>query len=147
MTIANPPQFYDLTVLVFVHRDAYYKYEIKETYEAGVELMGWEVNAIKHGNIALQGSFVKILGKELYLVNANIAVPAFADEAADPERSRRLLVKRAEIAARYIKKGSLVTVAGTGHIEIYEGKSGPGAKISMQAADFTLPPKPKGDDL
>jgi single-strand DNA-binding protein len=55
--------------------------------------------------------------------------------------------KRAEVAARYIKKGSLVTVAGTGHIEIYEGKSGPGAKIAMQAADFTLPPKPKADDL
>ena len=55
--------------------------------------------------------------------------------------------KRAEIAARYIKKGSLVTVAGTGHIEIYEGKSGPGAKGVMQAADFTLPPKPKADDL
>jgi single-strand DNA-binding protein len=55
--------------------------------------------------------------------------------------------KRAEVAARYIKKGSLVTVAGTGHIEIYEGKSGPGAKIAMQASDFTLPPKPKADDL
>lgn len=55
--------------------------------------------------------------------------------------------KRAEIAARYIKKGSLVTAAGTGYIEIYEGKSGPGAKGVMQASDFTLPPKPKADDL
>lgn len=55
--------------------------------------------------------------------------------------------KRSEVASKYIKKGSLVTVTGTGHIEVYEGSSGPGAKISMQASDFTLPPRPKADDL
>jgi len=55
--------------------------------------------------------------------------------------------KRSEVASTYIKKGSLVTVTGTGHVEIYEGKSGPGAKISMQAADFTLPPRSKNEDL
>lgn len=55
---------------------------------------------------------------------------------------------RAEVAAKYIKKGSPVTVTGTGVIETYEGSSGPGAKISLRCNDFTLPPKPRagGDD-
>ena len=54
--------------------------------------------------------------------------------------------KRAETVSKYIHKGSLVTVTGTGHIELYEGKKGPGAKVSMNASDFTLPPKPKTND-
>lgn len=79
------------------NRDAYYKFEVKDKYEAGIELLGWEVNAIKHGDISLQGSFVKSLGNELYLVNAHVSVPAFVTIEADPLRSRRLLLKRAEI--------------------------------------------------
>lgn len=56
--------------------------------------------------------------------------------------------KRSEVAAKYIKKGSLVTAAGTGSIETFESKDGEArAKISLNASDFTLPPKPKGDDL
>lgn len=56
--------------------------------------------------------------------------------------------KRAETAAKYIKKGSLVTVAGSGHIVTFERKDGsPGAKIALNASDFTLPPKKSGDDL
>ena len=51
--------------------------------------------------------------------------------------------KRSEVASKYIKKGSLVTVAGTGHVETYEHNVEHRAKISMSAADFTLPPKPK----
>jgi single-stranded DNA-binding protein len=54
--------------------------------------------------------------------------------------------KRAEVAAKYIRKGSLVTVSGTGHVETYEGKSGPGSKITLNASDFTLPPKPKTEE-
>lgn len=55
--------------------------------------------------------------------------------------------KKAEVAAKYLKKGSLVVVAGEGHVETYEGKSGPGAKIALNVNSFDLPPKPKGDDL
>lgn len=56
--------------------------------------------------------------------------------------------RRAETAAQYIKKGSLVTATGTGHVEVYEGgANGPSGKIVMNASDFTLPPRPKsGDD-
>jgi single-strand DNA-binding protein len=56
--------------------------------------------------------------------------------------------KRSEVAGNYIKKGSLVTVSGSGYVEVYEKRDGtPGSKISMNVSDFTLPPKPKADDL
>lgn len=56
--------------------------------------------------------------------------------------------KRSEIAAKYLKKGSLVTVAGTGNVETFERRNGEtGAKLRLQAFDFTLPPKPVSDDL
>lgn len=52
--------------------------------------------------------------------------------------------KRSEVAAKYIKKGSMVTVTGTGHVESYQssetGKTY--AKVVLRATDFTLPPKP-----
>lgn len=54
--------------------------------------------------------------------------------------------KRSEVASKYIKKGSLVTVTGTGYVETYEHKGEHRAKISMNASDFTLPPKPKALD-
>lgn len=52
--------------------------------------------------------------------------------------------KRAEVAATYIKKGSLVTATGTGHLEVYESKSKGDSrcKAVMNASDFTLPPAP-----
>ena len=56
--------------------------------------------------------------------------------------------KRADVAAKYIKKGSYVAVSGSGHVESYEKRDGTsGAKISMNVSDFDLPPRPKADDL
>lgn len=56
--------------------------------------------------------------------------------------------KRSETVAKYFKKGSMVTVTGTGHIETFERSNGElGAKLSIQGADFTLPPKPASDDF
>lgn len=51
--------------------------------------------------------------------------------------------KRADVAATYIKKGSLVTATGTGHLEAYESKAKGDVrpKVVMSASDFTLPPR------
>ncbi len=79
------------------NKDVFFKFDLKERYEAGMELAGWEVQSIKHGNIQLQGSYVRILGDELYLVNAHVSVPQVVAGDLDPTRSRRLLLKRSEI--------------------------------------------------
>lgn len=77
---------------------ARFEYEISETLVAGVVLSGGEVKSLrgKHGSLA--GSFVKILGDEVFLVNAQISPYPYAITTDyDPKRSRKLLLKRHEI--------------------------------------------------
>lgn len=84
---------------ITVNRKAHFDYEILETYEAGIELLGLEVKAIKTGHLNLTGSFAVVKNKEVYLLNANI--PAYQPQNApadyDPYRSRRLLLHKSEI--------------------------------------------------
>lgn len=82
-----------------VNRRAYFDYEILETYEAGIELFGFEVKAVKTGRINLAGTFAVIKDRGALLLNANI--PAYQRKNAppdyDPTRSRRLLLHKSEI--------------------------------------------------
>ena len=81
------------------NKKAYYDYEILETFEAGMVLIGQEVKAIKTGHISLKGSYVVIKNNELFLIGANIPPyqPKNAPKNYEPERSRKLLLKKAEI--------------------------------------------------
>ena len=84
---------------VSVNRKARFDYEILETYEAGIELFGFEVKSVKTGRLNLTGSFAVIKDREAWLLNANI--PAYQPQNApadyDPNRSRRLLLHKSEI--------------------------------------------------
>lgn len=80
------------------NKRAFYDYEITEKFEAGINLIGAEVKAIKLDHADLTGSYVRIVGSEAYLINAKI----FPYEYARPEnyeetRSRKLLLHKKEI--------------------------------------------------
>lgn len=81
------------------NRRTHFDYEILETYEAGIELFGFEVKAVKTGRVNLTGSFAVIKDNEIWLLNAS--VPAYQPKNAppdyDPTRSRRLLLHKSEI--------------------------------------------------
>lgn len=83
------------------NRKAHYEYEILETHEAGFELLGFEVKAIRAGRATLAGAFVVPRGNELWLTNASIAPYQAANTPRNynPERPRRLLLRREEIAS------------------------------------------------
>ena len=74
--------------------------EILETYEAGMSLFGFEVKTLRAGQGSLAGARVLVRGGEAFLVGAT--VPAYqqknAPERYDPERTRRLLLSKKEIA-------------------------------------------------
>ncbi|MBL7057803.1 SsrA-binding protein SmpB [Patescibacteria group bacterium] len=90
-----------------INKRALFDFEIKDKYEAGIVLKGYEVKSIKTGHISLKGSFVTLKINtdnpnklpELYLVNAHIPLYKFAGivKSYDPTRSRKLLIHKLEI--------------------------------------------------
>lgn len=82
-----------------VNRRAHFDYEILETIEAGIELRGFEVKAIKTGHISLTGSFAVTKNNEVWLLNATVPPyqPKNTPTDYDPIRTRRLLLKKLEI--------------------------------------------------
>lgn len=84
---------------LIVNKKSYFDYEILETYEAGVELRGFEVKSVKTGRMNLVGSFAVIKNSEAWLLNTTIPPyqPKNAPKDYDPTRSRRLLLHKSEI--------------------------------------------------
>lgn len=82
-----------------INKRAVFDYEILDKFEAGLVLGGAEVKSTKRGHLSLKGSFVTMHDGELYLTNAHISPYPFANPltAYDPTRSRKLLVRKAEI--------------------------------------------------
>jgi SsrA-binding protein len=84
--------------LICSNRRARYRYQIEETVEAGLVLLGPEVKSLRAGNANLSDSYARIKGGEMFLVKAHIAPYEQAHrENADPERERKLLLSRREI--------------------------------------------------
>ena len=83
-----------------INRKASFDYEILETHEAGIELFGFEVKAVKSGRIVLSGAFAVPRGMEFWLTNASIPPyqPANTPRSYVPDRPRRLLLHKKEIA-------------------------------------------------
>jgi SsrA-binding protein len=80
------------------NRRAFHDYEILETYEAGVVLTGTEVKSLRDHGGSLQEAYVKVLGGELWLINASIAPYRHGTIYNHPERrDRKLLMERREI--------------------------------------------------
>jgi SsrA-binding protein len=81
------------------NRRARFDYEITETYEAGIELKGYEVKSAKGGRLQVAGAHVLIRGGEAWLVNSHIPAYQIGNTPTDYEedRARRLLLSRVEI--------------------------------------------------
>lgn len=75
-------------------------YTLLKEFEAGLELFGHEVKALREGKGNLAGSRVVVRGGEAYLVGATISAyqPANTPESYDTERARKLLLTKKEIA-------------------------------------------------
>jgi SsrA-binding protein len=87
-------------VAIVQNRKAQHDYSIEERFEAGLVLKGWEVKSIRAGRSQIKESHVIIRGAELFLLNAHVTpLPtASTHEAAEPARTRKLLMHGREIA-------------------------------------------------
>ena len=81
------------------NRKAYFNFEILEKFEAGIVLFGQEVKSLKTWGTNLTGTYVVIRGKEIFWVGANIPPwqPKNIGGSYNPQRDRKLLLKRSEI--------------------------------------------------
>ena len=74
------------------------KYDIRDKFEVGIVLTGSEIKSARAKKVSLNEAYAKLLGNELWLINAHIAQYQHdASEDYDPRRSRKLLVKRSEL--------------------------------------------------
>ncbi len=81
------------------NKKAFHDYFIEERVEAGLALEGWEVKAIRAGRAHLKEAYVVVRQGEIVLIGAHITPLAQASTHvhADPTRTRKLLLHRAEI--------------------------------------------------
>ncbi|MBF0447545.1 MAG: SsrA-binding protein SmpB [Magnetococcales bacterium] len=84
--------------LISDNRKARFNYEILDTFEAGIILLGTEVKSIRTGKFNLGESYAQIRNAELFLHNANIPVYTHGNlNNHDPLRVRKLLAHGREI--------------------------------------------------
>ena len=84
---------------IVTNRRARYNYDITETVEAGLVLMGTEIKAIREGRVNLSDSYAKPENGELWLVNAHISqYSAGSRNNHEPTRPRKLLLHKKQMA-------------------------------------------------
>lgn len=80
------------------NRRAFHDFEVLETFEAGIVLLGSEIKSLRNHGGSLQDAFVDIKGSEIWLLNASIA-PYTQSSVFNHEekRPRKLLMHKTEI--------------------------------------------------
>lgn len=103
------------------NKKAFYDFDIKETFDAGLVLSGAEVKAAKSGNVSLAGSYVTLSGGEAWLINCHIGPYKYApNENYNPTHSRKILLNRKELNELMGKEKGLTIVP----LEMYVLKRG-----------------------
>ncbi len=84
--------------VINTHREARHHYEIFESIEAGLVLVGCEVKSLRDAQCSLIGSFARFEGQQLFLYNSYIAPYAAGNrENPDPKRLRKLLLHKNQL--------------------------------------------------
>ncbi len=81
------------------NRKAHFNYHIEERFEAGVVLEGWEVKAIRDGQVQMTDGYVVVKDGELFLIGLRINALRSASTHVKPDadRTKKLLMHRKEI--------------------------------------------------
>ncbi|MGX5914408.1 SsrA-binding protein SmpB [Aliidiomarina sp. Khilg15.8] len=85
---------------IALNKKARHEYFLEDKFEAGLALQGWEIKSIRQGKVNLSDSYVIIKDGEAYLLGAQIQplISASSHVVCDPERTRKLLLKKRELS-------------------------------------------------
>lgn len=75
------------------NKKARFDYEIIDSFEAGIVLVGLEIKALREKKVGINGSYVKIIGGEVFWLGGNFDV-----KEGDRQRTRKLLLHGSEIS-------------------------------------------------
>ncbi len=86
--------------VIALNRQARHDYQLMETFEAGLVLMGWEVKSLRQKKVQLMDSYVLLKNGEAWLIGTHITALSTASThvETDPRRDRKLLLKSRELA-------------------------------------------------
>jgi SsrA-binding protein len=113
-----------------LNKKAFHDFEIIESFEAGIVLVGSEIKSLKDHGGSLQDSYVVIKKNELFLENSYIAIYKFSKSFShDERRERKLLMNRIEInkLAKKVKEKGFSIIP----ISIYLKKGYAKVKIAL----------------
>ena len=84
--------------LINTNKKATFEYFIIETFEAGIQLVGTEVKAIRDKTCQIAESYIQVKGNEMYIFNMNIPEYKYGNLFNhEPTRIRKLLMHKKEI--------------------------------------------------
>jgi len=101
------------TNIVIKNKKAFFEYEIIESLEAGIQLVGTEIKSIRSGKANLTDSYCQFLNNELYVKNLHISeyeLGTCNNHLA--KRDRKLLLQKRELQKwqRKIKETGLTII-------------------------------------
>lgn len=88
------------TNTIALNKRARHEYFLEDKFEAGIELQGWEVKSIRDGKVNIADSYVILKDGEAFLFGSHIQPlqSASSHVVCDPERTRKLLLKKRELS-------------------------------------------------
>jgi len=88
---------------IALNKKARFEYYIEDKFEAGLVLQGWEVKSLRAGKIQINDSYILLKEREAFLFGALITpLPTASTHIRpDPQRTRKLLLNRAELNRLY----------------------------------------------
>ena len=113
------------------NKKAYFNFQILDTYEAGIVLLGSEIKSIRNHQISIDQAYVYVDGEEAWLVDSYIHPYEQASSFNhNPHRRRKLLLHRKEI----LELWDTVRIKGNTIVPLRVYLSGGKAKIEIAAA-------------
>jgi len=106
---AEPDREHDNERLITQNRRARFEYEVLDTLECGIQLVGSEVKSLRSGQISIEDAYGRVKGAEVWLIGCDIPEYKQANQFNhETKRPRKLLMHRREIkkfASRAYEQG------------------------------------------
>jgi SsrA-binding protein len=97
-TKTKPDAAHDNERVIAVNRRARHEYDVLESLECGIMLVGSEVKSLRTGKLSLEEAYGRVRDGEVWLIGCDIPEYLQANRFNhDPKRPRKLLMHRREV--------------------------------------------------